>query len=159
MERDGEKLRTAVLDALAHSFKTPLTGIKTASSGLIAIDHLSSTQLELVSIIDERVTMLSQLTTRLLQTAALDTKEIHVRRSNTSISDLVSKVVRQQEEEVRARIEVAIPDNLQSDQLDAAMIELALQQLVDNAAKYSADRKSTRLNSSHAIPSRMPSSA
>lgn len=138
VESDGEKLRTAVLDALAHGFKTPLTGIKTASSGLLAIDHLSSTQLELVSIIDERVTMLSQLTTRLLQTAALETREVHVRRSNTSISDLVSKVVRQQEEEVRARIEIALPDNLQSDQLDAPMIELALQQLVDNAAKYSA---------------------
>ena len=138
VERDGEKLRTAVLDALAHGFKTPLTAIKTASSGLLAIDQLTSTQLELVSIVDEQVTMLSQLTTRLLQTAALDTKEVHVRRSNISISDLVSKVVRQQEEDVRARIQIAIPDNLQSDQLDAPMIELALQQLVDNAAKYSA---------------------
>lgn len=138
VERDGEKLRTAVLDALAHGLKTPLTAIKTASSGLLAIDRLNSTQLELVSIIDERVTMLSQLTTRLLQTAALETKEVHVRRSNISISDLVSKVVRQQEEDVRARIQIAIPENLQSDQLDAPMIELALQQLVDNAAKYSA---------------------
>jgi two-component system sensor histidine kinase KdpD len=50
----------------------------------------------------------------------------------------VSKVVRQQEEDVRARIQIAIPDDLQSDQVDAPMIELALQQLVDNAAKYSA---------------------
>jgi len=137
-ERDAEKLRTAVLDGLAHGFKTPLTAIKTASSGLLAIDHLSSTQLELVSIIDERATMLSQLTTRLLQTAALEAKEVRLRRSNTSISDLVSKVVREQEEEVRARIEIALPENLGSDQLDAPMIELALQQLVDNAAKYSA---------------------
>ena len=70
--------------ALAHGFKTPLTAIKTASSGLLAIDHLSSTQLELVAIIDERVTMLSQLTTRLLQTAALEAKEVRLRRSDTS---------------------------------------------------------------------------
>lgn len=138
VERDAERLRTAVLDGLAHGFKTPLTAIKTASSGLLAIDHLSTTQLELVSIIDERATMLSQLTTRLLQTAALEAKEIRLRRSNTSISDLLHKVVRQQEEEVRARIEIAAPENLSSDQLDAPMVELALQQLVDNAAKYSA---------------------
>ena len=63
VERDAERLRTAVLDGLAHGFKTPLTAIKTASSGLLAIDCLSATQLELVSIIDERATMLSQLTT------------------------------------------------------------------------------------------------
>ena len=138
VERDTERLRTAVLDGLAHGFKTPLTAIKTASSGLLAIDRLSATQLELVSIIDERATMLSQLTTRLLQTAALEAKEIHLRRSNTSISDLLQKVVRQQEEEVRARIEIALPEKLLNDQLDAPMIELALQQLVDNAVKYSA---------------------
>jgi two-component system sensor histidine kinase KdpD len=138
VERDAERLRAAVLDGLAHGFKTPLTAITTASSGLLAIDHLSATQQELVSIIDERATMLSQLTSRLLQTAALEARDIHVRRSNTSISDLLQKVVRQQEEEVRARIEIAVPVNLRSDLLDAPMIELALQQLVDNAAKYSA---------------------
>ena len=138
VERNAERLRTAVLDGLAHGFKTPLTAIKTASSGLLAIDRLSATQLELVSIIDERATMLSQLTTRLLQTAALEAKEIHLRRSNTSISDLLQKVVRQQEEDVRARIEIDLPDKLLHDQLDAPMIELALQQLVDNAVKYSA---------------------
>jgi two-component system, OmpR family, sensor histidine kinase KdpD len=138
VERDAERLRTAVLDGLAHGFKTPLTAIKTASSGLLAIDCLSATQLELVSIIDERATMLSQLTTRLLQTAALEAKEIHLRRSNTSLADLLQKVVRQQEEEVRARIEIALPAHLLNDQVDAPMMELALQQLVDNAVKYSA---------------------
>ena len=35
-ERQAEKLRTAVLDALAHKFKTPLTVIRTAVSGLPA---------------------------------------------------------------------------------------------------------------------------
>ena len=138
VERDAERLRTAVLDGLAHGFKTPLTAIKTASSGLLAIDCLSATQLELVSIIDERATMLSQLTTRLLQTAALEAKEIHLRRSNTSLADLLQKVVHQQEEEVQARIGIALPANLLNDQVDAPMIELALQQLVDNAVKYSA---------------------
>jgi two-component system, OmpR family, sensor histidine kinase KdpD len=138
VERDAERLRTAVLDGLAHGFKTPLTAIQTASSGLLAIDCLSATQLELVSIIDERATMLSQLTTSLLQTAALEAKEIRLRRSNSSIAGLLQKVVRQQEEEVRARIEIAIPEKLRNDQLDAPMIELALQQLVDNAVKYSA---------------------
>jgi two-component system sensor histidine kinase KdpD len=34
--RQAEQLRTAVLDALAHKFKTPLTVIRTASSGLPA---------------------------------------------------------------------------------------------------------------------------
>ena len=137
-ERDAEQLRAAVLDGLAHGFKTPLTAIQTASSGLLAIEHLSATQFELVSIIDERAAMLSQLTSRLLQTAALEAKQLRLRRSTTCIADLLTKVVRQQEEEVRLRIELAIPEDLKRDELDAPLIELALLQLVDNAAKYSA---------------------
>ena len=138
IERDAERLRTAVLDGLAHSFKTPLTAIRAASSGLLAIDRLSPTQAELVSIIDERATMLNQLTNRLLQTAALESKEIRLRRSSTSIVELVRKVIREQEKEIQTRIKMAAPDNPQHDRFDASMMELALQQLVDNAAKYSA---------------------
>ena len=36
-ERNTERLRTTVLAGLAHGFKTPLTAIQTASSGLLAM--------------------------------------------------------------------------------------------------------------------------
>ena len=138
LERDAERLRTAVLDGLAHGFKTPLTAIQTASSGLLAIDQLTSTQAELVSIIDERVTMLGGLTTRLLQTAALEAREIHLRRADISMSDLLHKLVRDQDQDIRERISINVSAELCTDQVDVTMIELALQQLIDNAAKYSS---------------------
>jgi two-component system, OmpR family, sensor histidine kinase KdpD len=50
--RQTEQLRTAVLDALAHQFKTPLTVARTASSGLLAVKGLSELQRELVATID-----------------------------------------------------------------------------------------------------------
>jgi hypothetical protein len=40
--RQTEQLRTAVLDSLAHAFKTPLTAIRTASSGLLEAGRLST---------------------------------------------------------------------------------------------------------------------
>ncbi len=138
VERDAERLRTAVLDGLAHGFKTPLTAIQTASSGLLALDELNATQTELVTIIDERATMLGQLTTRLLQAAALEAREVRLRRSGIFIADLLRKLVIDQDEATRNRLTVTVPDRLEEDQADASMIELAVQQLVDNAAKYSA---------------------
>jgi len=138
VERNAEQLRSAVLDGLAHSFKTPLTAIQTASSGLLEVGQLDTMQAELVSIIDERATMLSELTTRLLRTAALEAKEIRIRQSNHSIVDLLQKVVREQDEDIRARTIISASTKPHDDQLDAPMIELALQQLADNAAKYSA---------------------
>lgn len=136
--RDTEQLRTAVLDGLAHGFKTPLTAIQTASSGLLALGKLSSMQTELVSIIDDRATMLSQLTKQLLQTAALDAKEIRLHRKKASPEDLVNNVIREQEFAVRSRVCVRPSQDVRSVYVDAPLFELALQQLIDNAAKYSA---------------------
>jgi two-component system sensor histidine kinase KdpD len=138
VERDAERLRTAVLDGLAHGFKTPLTAIQTASSGLLALDQLNATQEELVSIIDERATMLSQLTTRLLQTAAIEAKEVRLRRSGVSIADLLHRLVLGQNADTRNRTILIVPEKLEDDQVDVPLIALALEQLVDNAAKYSA---------------------
>ena len=136
--RNAEQLRTAVLDGLAHGFKTPLTAIQTASSGLLEIGQLSPTQGELVSIIDEEATMLSRLTTRLLQTAALEAKEIRLRRSKLSMLSLLEEVLAEQDEAVRARVTISAPSNLVEVDLDAQLIKLALLQLIDNANKYSS---------------------
>ncbi len=137
-ERDAERLRSAVLDGLAHSFKTPLTAIQTASSGLIAIDHLNTTQLELVSIIDERATMLGDLTTRLLQTAALEAREVRVARLSGVIANMVCNFIDEQPEAIRNRVRLETSSNPGPDFYDGSLIELALQQLLDNALKYSA---------------------
>ncbi len=137
MARGAEQLRTAVLDGLAHGFKTPLTAIQTASSGLLALGQLKPMQAELVSIIDDRATMLSRLTTQLLQMAALDTKGIRLNRKEISVEELASNVVRAQEADVRSRLRLRSPNSLAPDDVDPALFELALGQLVDNAARYS----------------------
>ncbi len=138
MARDAEQLRTAVLDGLAHGFKTPLTAIQAASSGLLAIGALSPMQSELVSIIDDRVTMLAQITTQLLRTAALDAGEIRLRRHTTRLAELIERVVHAQDAEVQARLRIESSPAPVEEDIDAPLVELALQQLLDNAVKYSA---------------------
>ena len=71
-----EQLRTAVLDALAHAFKTPLTAIMTASSGLLETGRLSTDDGELAALIDEQADHLNRLTTELLQMARIDAAEV-----------------------------------------------------------------------------------
>ena len=137
-ERNTERLRTAVLDGLAHGFKTPLTAIQTASSGLLAIDpQLTPTQAELVSIIDEEATALSRLATRLLQTAALEAQEVGLRRSKISILSLLQDMLDEEGEATRGRVRISAANDLTDIEVDPQMIRLALLQLIDNAAKYS----------------------
>jgi len=70
--RRAEQLRTAMLDALAHQFKTPLAIIRTASSGLPAVGALSETQGALVRLIDQEAKRLNDLASRLVSAPALD---------------------------------------------------------------------------------------
>jgi len=135
--RNVEQLRSAVLDGLAHAFKTPLTAIQTASSGLLAIGEMTDTQTELVSIIDGEAGMLSKLATRLLQTAALEAKQVRLRRSKFSAVDLLESLVQTQEQTVRDRIEVTAASSVIFVEADAELIRLAILQLLDNAVKYS----------------------
>ncbi|HEY3989240.1 MAG TPA: ATP-binding protein [Acidobacteriaceae bacterium] len=135
--RNVEQLRTAVLDGLAHAFKTPLTAIQTASSGLLAIGQMTDTQTELVSIIDGEAGMLSKLATRLLQTAALEAKRVRLSRSKFSAVELLERLIQTQEPHVRDRIEVIAASPMILVEADAELIRLAVLQLLDNAVKYS----------------------
>jgi two-component system sensor histidine kinase KdpD len=136
--RNTEQLRTAVLDGLAHGFKTPLTAIQTASSGLLAIGHLTETQTELASVIDEEVSMLAQLTTRLLQTAALDARQIQLHRTPLSIVALTQHTIQQQAPEHHHRLKLTAHSDLLDVEVDRQLVELAILQLIDNALKYSS---------------------
>ena len=59
-ERRTEQLRSTVLDSLAHAYKTPLTAIRAASTGLGEMGHLSAAQAELVALIDEQTGLLGE---------------------------------------------------------------------------------------------------
>ena len=78
--RQTEQLRTAVLDSLAHAFKTPLTAIWTASSGLLEGGRLSADDVELATLIDQQADHLNRLATELLQMARIDAAEVRLRR-------------------------------------------------------------------------------
>src|SRR4029077_1398194 len=107
----SERLRAAVLDSLAHSVKTPLTAIQTASSGLREVGDLNASQAQLVSLVENECSQLSQLCNRLLQTAKLDAEEVTLHKAEITVSDLIGRVVREQSGRMAGHpIEVAIPE-------------------------------------------------
>ena len=136
--RQTEQLRTAVLDGLAHAFKTPLTGILTASSGMVEIGGLTPTQAELVGLIDHEATALNVLTTRLLQTAAMDSQDMQLHRASLHIPDLLRSVLDSQAVQTSQRVKLHFPPSIRPIEGDHMILKLAMEQLIDNASKYSA---------------------
>jgi len=136
--RQSEQLRTAVLDSLAHAFKTPLTTIRTASSGLLEVGNLDQDNAELAALIDEQSRYLDQLTTDLLQMARIDAAEIRVRREPIAVTDLIEEILEKNRDQLAGHdFEISVPTEGLLASGDRGLLRTALLQLLDNAAKYS----------------------
>jgi two-component system sensor histidine kinase KdpD len=137
-ERRTEQLRSTVLDSLAHAYKTPLTAIRAASTGLGEMGHLSAAQAELVALIDEQTGQLSDLTTRLLTTARLDAGEITVHAAPVDVAPLLEEVVTSLRDRLASmKVELDILDEGLVLECDRQMMVMLLTQYIDNACKYS----------------------
>ena len=137
-ERRTEQLRATVLDSLAHAYKTPLTAIRAASTGLGEMGRLSEGQAELVALIDEQTGLLSDLTTRLLTTARLDAGKITIHATPVGVGPLIEEVV----DSLRDRLaSMKVSIDLKEDNLtvccDRQLMVMLLTQYIDNACKYS----------------------
>jgi two-component system sensor histidine kinase KdpD len=143
-EREAERLRTAVLDGLAHAYKTPLTAIRAAASGLQEMQKkLSPAQADLVELIDDQARLLSDLTTRLLKTARLAGSEgeagqiaFTLQISTVSAASLMEEAWTLLGERA-ADTQLELPDEKLALRCDRQMISLLLAQYVENACKYS----------------------
>jgi two-component system, OmpR family, sensor histidine kinase KdpD len=137
-ERRTEQLRATVLDSLAHAYKTPLTAIRAASTGLGEMGHLSPGQAELVSLIDEQTSALSELTTRLLTTARLDRDDVAIHVARVGINTLVEEVLAALRDRLASmKVAVDICDEGLVLSCDRELIVTLLTEYIDNACKYS----------------------
>jgi two-component system, OmpR family, sensor histidine kinase KdpD len=134
---DAEVFRGAVLDALAHEFKTPLATILTAASGLSEIGQLKPGQIDLVRTVESETQHLSQLTSRLLCLARLEREDVKPQMELVNLESIVGALVEHYSKrrsdhrfafESRGRIEIFG---------DRELLWLGLGQLLDNACKYS----------------------
>ena len=136
--RQTEQMRTTVLDSLAHAYKTPLTAIRAASTGLSEMGNLTPAQSEMVQLIDEQSGVLDELTTRLLKTARLEVYGLTLHIEMVGVMSLIEDVV----DGCRAalgnsQVNVCVPREALSICCDRDLVAALLTQYVDNAGKYS----------------------
>jgi two-component system sensor histidine kinase KdpD len=136
--RQTEQLRTVVLDGLAHAFKTPLTAILTASSGLLEAGRLSPGDGELTALIDDQACHLNRLTTELLQMARIDASEVRLRRESLSVLTWIEDALSGYREQLHGR-RVNVSESAAALEVsgDREMLTTALGQFIDNASRYS----------------------
>lgn len=135
--RRAEQLRTTVLDYLAHAYKTPLTAIRAASSGLAETGTYTPAQSELLSLIDEQTLLLDQLTTRLLQTARLEAHDLSLHSAPVNVLSLIDEAIAESRDHLYAmRVSISVDPEDLSVPGDRVLLRAMLAQFVDNAGKY-----------------------
>jgi two-component system sensor histidine kinase KdpD len=124
---------------MAHEFKTPLTSIKAATTGLLADpQQLKESQIELLSIADEDADHLRELIDDTVAMARLDTAQIEINPEISDMLEIVDEVVHSMRTELEGRhLEVFHAERIRACAFDRRLLRLAIKQLIDNAAKYS----------------------
>jgi two-component system sensor histidine kinase KdpD len=137
--RRGEQLRAAVMDSLGHEFKTPLTTIQTASSGLLELGGLNTLQGDLAKLIDDEAVRLNELCVRLLLTAKLEAEQLGLQTNEVNIRELFAEVLAGRKAgESANRFDVDLEDGSLTVCADRGLLAMILAQYIDNARKYSA---------------------
>jgi len=135
---EAETLRTAILDALAHEFKTPLATILTAAGGLRIGGSTMPERAELAELIENEAARLGDLTTRLLRMARVDREELKPRLQATNPAELAGRSVsRYSKLWPEARISIREDGDVGDVHVDPELMGLAISQLVENACRYS----------------------
>jgi two-component system sensor histidine kinase KdpD len=147
--RRAEVAKTAVLHAISHDLRSPLTGITTAASGLRDDGISSEDRAELVSVIADDAARLSRLVDDLLDLSKIEADAVDPQPDWCDLRDVTVRAAAQ----VRARhgdhpIEFALPSDLPLVRADPVQLERVFANLIDNAVKSSPQDTSIRISGS-----------
>lgn len=154
--KQSERLKSALLDAVTHDLRTPLTSIKASVTTLLEelrpqpsdagrLDLES--RKEMLEVIDEEADRLDHFIEGLTSMARIEAGEMHLRKHWSSIREIVATALKRAEPRTRDhRIEVAIKAELPAVRVDEHAVAEVVYTLVDNAAKYSAANTMIRVS-------------
>jgi two-component system sensor histidine kinase KdpD len=139
--REGERLRTALLDSVTHALRTPLTSIKASVTNLLSNSSVTNLQRqELLTIINEETDRLNRLVGEAGEMARLDAGEVELHLESRPIEDVINAALNQCKLTLGARVvHVQVPPGLPNVSVDLVRAREALVHLIENANQYSPD--------------------
>ncbi len=138
-ERQGERLKSALLDSITHDFRTPLTSMKASVTSLLTSSNSDSAQSwELLTIIDEECDRLNHLVEEAGEMAKLEAGELVLDLAPTPVEEIIKAALAHCKSALAGRqVDVRLSSNLPTVRADRERAKEALVQLIDNANLYS----------------------
>src|SRR4051812_10766602 len=160
--QQSERLKSALLDAVTHDLRTPLTSIKASVTTLLDELHSSAKgeemieldregRQEMLEVIDEESDRLNRFIEGMVELARIEAGEMHLRRRWASIEEIVETTLERAQSLTRDhKIEVRFEDELPVARVDERAVAEVVYTLLDNAAKYSPKGATIRVRAERA---------
>lgn len=150
--RKGEELKSVLLDAMAHDFKTPLTAMEASVDLLLQPELISTDQRrELLQIVREEIQGLKRMVAQAIHLSRIDAGRLKLNLQPKHARELVEAAVQSLgEASASARIQIDIPQDLPAVMGDPELLAQALKQIIDNALKYSDSRSAITITAEEA---------
>jgi K+-sensing histidine kinase KdpD len=160
--KQSERLKSALLDAVTHDLRTPLTSIKASATTLLADLYAierdnaepeldNEGRKEMLQVIDEEADRLDRFVEGLTKLARIQSGEMSLHLQWSSIDEISAAALKRAEPRTRThQLEVWIENELPAIKVDDHAISEVIYTLVDNAAKYSPPGSTIRINAAPA---------
>ena len=135
---EGERLRSALLAAVSHDLKTPLTAIRGLAETLEQMTDLSvAERIGLSCAIRVQSESLHRLVTNLLDLARMQSEGARLNKEWNALCEVVGSALTRLSSRLAAHdVQTQLPPDLPLIDLDAVAFERVLVNLLDNAVKY-----------------------
>jgi len=147
LTRESESLKSVMLDAITHDFRSPLTSIKASVTGLLDdLEFDREQRRELLTIINEECDRINRLVGEATEIARLESGEAKLNRASHSVGELLSAALAECKSVTANReicLDVKDPDSRLL--VDLTLAKRVLVHLITNANLYSSPSKPIRI--------------
>ena len=135
--RRSDAIKTAVLQTVSHDFRTPLATMEAAIGGLqsTTLDLSATDRADLLDTIGLEVARLRRLVENLLDLSRLQAGAAVTHAELWPVEELLARAAA--DVAPAGRVHIDVPDGLPAAKVDAAQVQRALANLIENALKFS----------------------
>ena len=157
--KKSERLKSALLDAVTHDIRTPLTSIKASATLLLEdresaelSEHLSADEQDaLLKVITHGADRLDHFVEGIVDLARIDAGDMRLYRNWGAVEDIIEAALARAEVLTRLhKIDVVVAEELPVVRVDARAVAEVIYTLLDNASKYSPPNTSITIDAHRA---------
>src|SRR4051794_6909606 len=144
--RRADVAKTAIMHAISHDLRTPLTAISTAAGALREPGLSEEDRAELASVVGTETDRLERMVSDLLDLSRIEAGAVNPQTDWCDLSDTVARAaehVRNQHGDFPIKVDLAA--DLPLVRADAAQLERVFTNLIDNATKFSPSGKAVEV--------------